>query len=388
MLQGTASSLPEIDFEGIADRADLPALLELDGTQVHRGMAFCPFHDNINTPALSIYQRGGRWRFRCHGCGARGDSIDYIAVRGSMTLVEAAKALGGETYFEFDPRDRPERMEKPPVWKDPQWQAELDRMIVEAEQCLWDEHNPDSLAALRWLRSRGLRGRTIRRFRLGFVPGRHRSAILPVLEDPDKPEIPARFSVRRGITIPWLAPKAWYSAAEEDEFAVPRWVGCNVRSLPDGDPFGRLPDDVPKYKAVRGSKRGFLYPWPDILPTQEDLPMLLVEGEFDSLLGFQEAGHLLHVGTAGSATVHNVPSGTLAALARTSWIFLAMDHDDAGVDAVFEWRERYPHRSSRALPPTGKDLSEFFAAGGDVRGWVAGLEDELQDAGDDGGQSS
>ena len=135
------------------------------------------------------------------------------------------------------------------------------------------------------------------------------------------------------------------------------------------DVFAPLPADEDKCRALRGSERGHLYPWPDILPSQGVLPALVVEGEFDALLGHQEAGHVLHVGTVGSATQPPRPSA-LAALARCPWWLLAFDHDAAGVEAARAWRERGPHKARRVLLPSGKDLSDYHAAGGDVAGWI------------------
>ena len=102
--------------------------------------------------------------------------------------------------------------------------------------------------------------------------------------------------------------------------------------------------------------------------------MLLAEGEWDALIGWQEVGHLLHVGTVGSASVRNLPIATRSALALSTWLFLGFDNDDAGVDAAWDWRERYPEKSRRVLLPKGKDLNECFVAGVDLRGWVAGFE--------------
>jgi DNA primase len=39
-------------------------------------MALCPFHPD-RTPSLSVYvARDGRQRWKCHGCGKGGDSLD------------------------------------------------------------------------------------------------------------------------------------------------------------------------------------------------------------------------------------------------------------------------------------------------------------------------
>lgn len=40
--------------------------------------ACCPFHAE-KTPSFTVYEDGGEWRFHCHGCGADGDVINFIA---------------------------------------------------------------------------------------------------------------------------------------------------------------------------------------------------------------------------------------------------------------------------------------------------------------------
>ena len=56
-------------------------------------------------------------------------------------------------------------------------------------------------------------------------------------------------------------------------------------------------------------------------------------------------------------------------------ILLALDHDEAGVKAVREWRRKLPHKARRVLLPSGKDLTDFHRAGGEVRAWVPAILD-------------
>ncbi len=369
--------LPPIDFERIAASVDLPALLGREGIEVSRaGMASCPFHvgkgQGRSTPSLSVFKADGRWRWKCHGdgCGKAGDAIAWVAEREGISTVEAARKLGGVEDYRSRPSGSapaslPDRPEVPETWADPDWQVAVDALVVEASDRLW---RPEGRDALDWLRSRGLADVTIARFKLGFVATPSRSGPIEVLEDGRGP---AGVYAPRGIAIPWLAPGACFSDAGADLSGGPRWVGLNVRRLADPDVFAGLPEGVAKCLAVRGSRRGFLYPWPEILPTQGQLPLLLAEGEFDALIGVQELGHVLHVATAGSASVRSLPLATRSALALSTWVLLALDHDRAGVEGVWEWRERYPAKSRRVLLPSGKDLNEFHRMGGDLRSWIA-----------------
>jgi DNA primase len=381
---GNASAeLPRLDFGAIAESIDLPRLIEGEGIEIRNGKALCPFHDNTATPALSVYRSKGRWKYKCHGCQASGDAIGWVSARENITAVQAARRLGGDPDNQVGastsaPVARPKVEEQPP-WKDAEWQRVVEGIVVEAERRLG---GPEGRAAMRWLNARGLEDHTIRRFRLGFVAEPFGTDPIPILED--KKSGHGIYSPR-GITIPWLAPGACYSPNDDEKVEgakpVPRWTGVNVRRLAD-DVFAELPEEngrrPEKYMTFRGSRRGHLYPWPEILQTQGELPMLLVEGEFDALLATQEIGHLLHVATAGSASVRSLPLASRSALAMTTWILLAMDHDQAGVDAVWEWREKFPHKSRRVLLPCGKDFGEFTAEGGDARGWIAEIEQDLK----------
>jgi hypothetical protein len=149
---------------------------------------------------------------------------------------------------------------------------------------------------------------------------------------------------------------------------VARWVGCNVRRLA-ADVFEPMPASH-KCLALLGSVRGYGYPWAELLPSQAGPPGLIVEGEIDALLAYQEAGDLAHAVTVGGSSQAPHPSALDALALCPTWL-LAHDHDQAGVKAALKWRKRAPHKSRRVLLPHGKDIGEFVQAGGNLRAWVA-----------------
>lgn len=54
----------------------------------------CPFHAD-KTPSFTLFTgRDGIQRFHCHGCGERGDVLDFLVKIESITLPEAARRLG------------------------------------------------------------------------------------------------------------------------------------------------------------------------------------------------------------------------------------------------------------------------------------------------------
>ena len=363
-----------IDFESIASRVDLVKLAESLGIEVRNGRAFCPFHENTNSPAMSIFLRGGRWRYLCHSCGKKGDGVAFYAAYHNVSMIDAARQLGGidarperEATPRPTPSARPEAgSPKPSAIVDPEWQATLDEVIGRAEELLW---SPEGVDARAYLASRGLAEHVIRRFRLGFVARGYETRPLEALRDKDGR--PRPIYVARGIVLPWIAPEAWYSTTGEPP-EVPRWVGANVRRLMP-DVFQPMPANH-KCLALLGSARGYGYPWADLLPSQIGPPALIVEGEFDALLAYQEGGHLAHAMTVGGSSQAPHASAIDALALCPTWL-LALDHDEAGVRAALKWRDRAPQKARRVLLPSGKDIGEFVQAGGDLRGWIA---DEIE----------
>jgi putative DNA primase/helicase len=74
--------------------ADLPALFAADGSDVQREGArhktCCPFHAE-RSPSCYLFDDG---HFKCFGCGATGDAIEYLMRRRSLDFTKACEALG------------------------------------------------------------------------------------------------------------------------------------------------------------------------------------------------------------------------------------------------------------------------------------------------------
>ena len=105
----TEKTLDPIRDKALA-RSDLAAIIEQDGTTLAkvggelRGL--CPFHADRN-PSLAVFGANGRQRFKCYGCDASGDAIDWIQRKHGKTYVEAIETLAGE------PALRPSEIVKP-----------------------------------------------------------------------------------------------------------------------------------------------------------------------------------------------------------------------------------------------------------------------------------
>ena len=375
-----------IDFARIAEAADLPAIMASRGVEVRNGKAFCRFHENHNTPAMTVFQVGGRWRFDCKACGASGDAIAFVALWDRTNSVEAARKLAGVeaprpagklpriAQGETSPiprsihtgdivrsRGEPSRPipRHPEPWDDPDWQEAADSIIVRAESRLW---SPAGGPALEWLRRRGLLDLTIRRFRLGFVDAVETTAPLGSLYDP-RAGRHRGIRAERGITIPWCHPEAWYHEAERPPGH--RWVGCNVRRLMP-DVFQKLPPDQEKCWAFPGSKRGYPYPFSDLVP---GLPAVIVEGEWDALIAWQEFGWIANVVSVGSAKTSPKPQAMATLQGCPHWL-LALHNDQAGNQGSKKWTARSRGKATRLMLPPEVDLNDMHLAGTKLRQWL------------------
>lgn len=284
----------------------------------------CPFHDD-RTPSLTITPNHRRWK--CFGCGKGGDDIAWIMERRGSSFKEAVAQLGIPLPSRplQAPRTRPTlpRTVKPET--DPGWSREAKLLARECAKALAGEA---AKRARVWLINRGLRTETQSRWQIGTNP-----------QDATRHGL----WIERGITIPW--------------FLRGEVTAINVRR----------PAGNPRYKMVAGGSRRGLFLGDEIVHGR---PTLLVEGEFDALLGWQLAGDIINVATVGSAS--DRPDRTaILQLMSSPLICVAYDADEAGRTATEFWMGATA-RAHRVPIPSGKDLTEFHQRGGDVALWLRG----------------
>ena len=104
----------------------------------------------------------------------------------------------------------------------------------------------------------------------------------------------------------------------------------------------------------------------DTLVTGE--PAILAEGEFDTLLLWQEASDLVGVATLGSCN-RGMSAKALRYLLGCPRLLVAYDVDAEGDKGTERLRQLSP-RMQRIQLPVGKDVTAFWQAGGRVREWV------------------
>jgi hypothetical protein len=85
-----------VDVSEIKARVTLRELLERDGVSLRRAgtswVACCPIH-NETTPSFHLHEKaGGDW-FKCFGCDAKGDVVEYMQLAHGMDFIQAKDAL-------------------------------------------------------------------------------------------------------------------------------------------------------------------------------------------------------------------------------------------------------------------------------------------------------
>lgn len=87
-----------INYKIISDRVDIIDAAERYGVNVNgRNKALCPFHSE-KTASLSFKNN----RFKCFGCGASGDVIDFTAKINGLSVSDAASLLNRDYGLNLD----------------------------------------------------------------------------------------------------------------------------------------------------------------------------------------------------------------------------------------------------------------------------------------------
>ena len=285
---------------------------------------------------------GGRDRFRvwpfadrpgwwCRQCDRRGDVIGYIMQRDGLDFQAACEALGASVTNKATHRPAvPSGDDGPPSEA---WQGRGRQFVAYCQGRLW---NGTGAKALTWLQARGLQLDTIRYFGLGYNPA-------DLWDEPHRWGLEGkRIWLPRGVVIPCeINGLLWYVKL-------------------------RRPGGKPKYVQVRGSKSA-LFGADDL--GNEGRLLLLAEGEFDCMVARQELGDLVDV-TALCGAAKGIPGRWLPYLILHPRLLVAYDGDEAGRKGAAKLAAQ-SRRIVRIEMADGSDLTDFYKAGGDLRGWLA-----------------
>jgi DNA primase len=342
--------IPDEDVAAVRAATDIVALigeytpLKRSGT---RFQGLCPFHSE-KTPSFSVNEAEGL--YYCFGCQAAGDAITFLRTIEGLSFVEAVERLGARAGVrirnDVDVRDSEARDKRKALY-DALEQAVAfyhDRLLTHS----------DAARARQYLRSRGLDGEIVRRFKLGWAPEggnylarnlRSGAAALAGAGLVSEGQYGPRDSFRGRIIFPIYQP---------DGKAV-ALGGRLVPGIGDGQgPKYRNSPETPIYQ-----KRSTLYALnlarQSIVQSGE---VVVCEGYTD-VIGFFRVGLPRAVATCGTALTEE-HFKLLARFARR--LVLAFDADRAGQAAaarVYEWERRHELEVAVADLPEGKDPGEL-----------------------------
>ena len=209
-----------------------------------------------------------------------------------------------------------------------EWQDQVRAIVEQCAKWLW---KPQFQNIRDYLKARGLQEQTLKRFQIGY------NLINQTIQG---------HYVHAGITIPHLSgPYLW---------------GVKIRRNKN------IPTE--RYRIIAGSKQNLFNA--DSLNGRKIA--LVCEGEFDAMLLDQEVGTMAAVVTLGSAT-GTLGGRWLPALLPVERFLIATDNDQAGQEAKAKWQKLTGARGQSVDIPQGKDITEYWQAGGNLHTWAYSL---------------
>jgi DNA primase len=344
-----------IDIPRLLDMIDLRELAEEAGAQIRmagreEGSSPCPLHGGDNESAFHIYRsRDGRWRWHCFtNCPEGengGDAISFYQRWRGVDFKVAVAELGERAGVDVV-KQRPSQQRFSPAPSESEGPSEKWLARAKAFTSWAHEKLIEHAGALSYVREeRGLTDETLVTWQVGYNPK-------DLYDDPERWGLEGRkIWLSKGITIPG-----------------PSYV--KIRRPQPGDLLSQRIGAVEykpgiKYGSPRGGRKGIF----GLDHAGGNQVLMLVEGEFDCLLAWQECRDLVDVATLGGAR-HRLASDDALQLLRYRRIIAVYDEDAAGDDGrayLSGLSERI-----RAVAPPAHDLTDYWVAGGAMwlRNWV------------------
>ena len=289
------------------------------------------------TDRFRMWPATGRWW--CRQCDQSGDEISFLREFCDMSYADACAYLGKSgsinNNFHSTPPIRQNKSASPPS----QWKIQAAAFVSKCHEALMQNSS-----AINWLNEkRGLTESTIKTMRLGLNDKGHQ-------EPGERWGVPER---EKGVYLP-------------QGLVIPVFRNGEVIRIKT-----RSSQRKPKYLQVAGGENV-----PLVLPGNcEKHYCIVVEAELDAILLHQEAGDLVTAIGLGSVSV-KPDVYTQALLERVKVILLAFDHDKAGANATPTWFDMNYPNCQRWIAPNGKDVTEAFLQGTNLRAWVqAGMQE-------------
>ena len=369
------------DLNEIRSQVSLVALAEEAGAQfqqTHRLSSRCPLPqhagDRSNPTAFHIYDQGQKWKcFSSCPEGANGGDIFtfYMVWQGVdfrsavEALAERAGAHPQQGFALSAPAGQALAVTPAPQEPPPTWRAQAEQFIAWAQGNLVGDVGQAARAYLE--HERGLWPESWEHFRLGYCPQN-------LYDAPERWGLDGkRIYLSRGIVIPGLwRGQPWYIKIRRPMKgdALGTYIGAWTEQ--DGLPDTKFGGPRGGHSALFGLEQNYVSP-----------VLVLVEGEWDTMLVWQWCQDFCDVATLGGAQTHfNLLD--LTVLARYIAVIVIHDSDQAG-DRGRQYAAKIRQITQRIqiVDPPAHDLSDYWKAGGNLRAWVAGhvaatMEEVLQ----------
>lgn len=316
----------------------------------------CPAAGCGGTDRFHIWpNQGEHGTFWCRGCGLAGDAIEYLMKIEGKSFPAACKELGRELPDQEDYQAPHFKRPASETFTPRETTAPADLWIQHATKLVEWAHQQllETPGQLAWLAARGLDIEAVKRYRLGWNPGEKGKDLYRVRESWGLDSV----FKDDGTT----KKKLWIPVG----LVIPCFVGDELHRIRIRRPEGDL-----RYYLIPGSGTS-----PMILPPRpqgegwgEGRAWTIVESELDALLIHHLAGDLTGAISQGNSTA-KPDAASQALLQQSLAILVALDSDDAGMNAALWWKKQYP-QAERWPVPAGKDPGEAYKAGVDIREWI------------------
>ncbi len=159
-----AGLIPQHFIDDLLTRVDIVDIVDSSVALKKAGRDFkacCPFHDE-KTPSFSVSQN--KQFYHCFGCGAHGTAISFLMDYNGLDFIEAVEELASRAGVEV-PREQGDFNKT----KDNSELYELMELVVR-HFCQQLRESPEAHRAVGYLKHRGLSGKLVKEFELGFAP--------------------------------------------------------------------------------------------------------------------------------------------------------------------------------------------------------------------------
>ena len=371
-------------IERVKDAVDMAALVgaRTDLRRVGaRYTGLCPFHDE-RTPSFSVDPE--RKLYHCFGCLEGGDAIKFVEKTEGRDFTEALELLAERTGIQLqevdaDPLAEERRRRRQRLY------GLLDRTAGFYSAYLWQ--SPEAQRARDYLLGRDLDEQVLKDFRVGFSPKAWDRVLTSARrEGYSEQELAAADLVRRGRgggVYDRFRGRIMFPLAD----GRGRVVGFGARVLGDGDGDGAKYVNTSEGEVFHKRRQLFGI---DRARGQaaKTKRMVVVEGYTD-VLALHAAGVSESVAIMGTALTQEQLSELARAVGSGGRIFLALDADSSGQEAMLRASRGASELDAELLVaglPEGSDPAELVAAGGaeaildSLRSAVSVLEFEVRRA--------